>query len=120
MNYNSQGIIDFCKGKLGDYICEKCVINSITRNDFDNNFSVESILCLRNIKTGDQNSFKMIYEIDRNYTQFINEQTSMEIIIQSQKQMEHGPIEPYVKFKISSTVYLLPIEKEEQPNDGNN
>lgn len=120
MNYDFKGIIDFCKGKLGDYICEKCVINSITRNVFDDNFSVESILCLRNIKTGDQNSFKMIYGIDRNYTQFINERTSMETITQTQKQMSYGPIESYVKFKIPSTVYFIPIDKEEQPNDGNN
>lgn len=120
MNYDFKGIIDFCKGKLGDYICEKCVINSITRNDFDDIFTIESILYLRNIKTGDKNSFKVIYGIDRNYIEFINEQTYVENITQTQKQMSSGPIESYVKFKISSTVYFIPIDKEEQPNDGNN
>lgn len=118
MNYDFKGTV--CKWELSDYICEKCVINSITRNDFDDNFSVESILCLRDIKTGNQNSFKIIYEIDRNYTEFINEQTFMETITQAQRQMSSGPIESYVKFKIPSTAYFIPIDKEEQPNDRNN
>lgn len=118
MNYDFKGTVR--KWKLSDYICEKCVINSITRNDFDDNFSVESILCLRDIKTGNQNSFKIIYEIDRNYTEFINEQTCMENIAQIQRQTSYEPVESYVKFKISSTMYFIPIDKEEQPNDRSN
>lgn len=90
---------------LNDYICKSSKINSITKNDFNENILVDMTFALYNIKDKSTATLDTFFEITPTDIEFVLEKTLVNKVCEK--------AENFIKFKIVSDVIYIPHTEKE-------
>lgn len=95
------------RANLNDYVCKSSKINSITKNDFNENILVDMTFTLYNTKDKSITTLDTFFEITPTDIEFILEKTLVNKVCEK--------AENFIKFKIVSDVICIPHTEKEQP-----
>ena len=90
---------------LNYYICKSSNINSITKNDFNENILVDMTFALYNTKDKSTTTLDTFFEITPTDVEFVLEKTLVNEICEK--------VENFIKFKIVSDVIYIPHTEKE-------
>ena len=93
------------RANLNDYVCKSSKINSITKNDFDENILVDMTFTLYNTKDKSITTLDTFFEITPTDIEFILEKTLVDTVCEK--------AENFIKFKIVSDVIFIPHTEKE-------
>lgn len=90
---------------LNDYICKSSKINSLTKNDFNENILVDMTFALYNAKDKSTTTLDTFFEITPTEGEFVLEKTLVDKVCEK--------AENFIKFKIVSDVIYISHTEED-------